>query len=246
MTEKPKPKTFNELAAQRGDATADAEEHKPTLTIAGQGLQGTGKTLFGLNTMPLPMLHLNLDRTANGLFYMKDGGVAKERQQDIVSIQFGPENHGSANWTESTAAKAREELEAAIQQYVPLMQGGTVFIDGGTNLANLVTSIELAKVEKALAAKAASKGKEARGLLPFDYANINTWWAGLLGALNRANVHFYITNHLTEEWGADGPIPGRFYAQQNKLNKKMEGMTLDSLDFPTLYKMTYGTDYAVS
>lgn len=307
MAETPKtekPKTFAALAKKRGDATADTIKNEPTTAISGAGLQGSGKTLWGLRYMPTPILHLNFDRPSEGLYYQKgdDGAllIPKERQQQIVTVPLGPEifKDDATSWSRMTAQMARSKLEDAIHSYLPVMEGGTVILDGGAVFNNLVQLIELEEI------KTKREAKDQK-LFPFDYASVNSYVSGLLGMLNRSQAHFYMTHHLAEDWGADGPI-GTYHAQnnsqvprmieielwfwslcggvtnqdlireakkqkktvapaycralncqkpghqgavfpvrikQNKLNKKIEGMTADNLTFEQLYLLTFGEAY---
>lgn len=214
-----KPKTFEEVVASRGDTIASTVERKPTVTISGCGLQGTGKTIWGLRYMPPPILHLNFDRESAGLYYVKgkDGKllVPKDRADQIVRVQLAPEDfkEDQMSWTELTARFAREKLEGALRDYIPVMDGGTVMIDGGAVFNNLVQAIELAEIRRTREAK-------DQKLFPFDYAKVNSYWSGMLGMLDRAHVNFYITHHLAEDWGADGPI-GTFHAQNNSQVPRM-------------------------
>ena len=206
--------TFREIAKTRGDTTADEVDDKLTLTISGCGLQGTGKTLWGLKTMPTPILHLNFDRVSDGLLYQKDAEgnllIPKERQQDIVTIHIGPEQfnkEGETSWNELSAGMAREKMEQAIRDYTPALKGGTFFLDGGAMLNQLVQLVELAKIRRT------REGKDQK-LFPFDYALVNSYINGLMGSLNRADFNFYITHHLTENWDSTGPM-GTYRPQHN-------------------------------
>lgn len=206
--------SFKEIATKRGEITSDKVENKPTLTISGCGLQGTGKTLWCLSTMPTPILHINFDRVSDGLLYQKtpkgDLVIPKERQQDIVSIHLGPEQfnrEGETSWNELSARMAREKMEQAIRDYAPSLTGGTFFLDGGAMFNQLVQLVELAQIRRT------REGKDQK-LFPFDYASVNSYINGLMGSLNRSDFHFYITHHLTENWGSDGPL-GTYRPQHN-------------------------------
>ncbi len=197
-------KTFAEIAEKRGDIALSKSTRKQTLTISGAGLQGSGKTAWALNSMPTPMLHVNFDRPSEHLRY----SMPKGRAQDIVPIEIGPEMFGdSLEWTELTANQAIEKMLRAFQDYLPALSGGTVVLDGGGMLNQLVQLKELAAIKRTREAK-------DQKLFPFDYAPINAWFTGVLSRLNRAETHFYLTHQLSEKWGSDGPL-GTYYAQSN-------------------------------
>lgn len=213
-----KPKTFAALAKKRGDATADTIKNEPTVAISGAGLQGSGKTLWALRYMPTPILHLNFDRPSEGLYYQKDGEgllIPKERQQQIVTIPLGPEifRPEATSWDRMTAMMARAKLEESIREYLPVMAGGTVVLDGGAVFNNLAQLIELEEIKQKREAK-------DQKLFPFDYAKVNAYVSGMMGMLNRSRAHFYMTHHLAEDWGADGPI-GTYHAQNNSQVPRM-------------------------
>ncbi len=219
-TKPDKKPTFAEVVKKRKDAVASSIEHQPTMTISGCGLQGTGKSLWGLRYLPPPILHLNFDRNTDSLYYAKDKEgkllIPEARRDQIVPIQLGPEDFDveeAASWTELTARMAKEKLEKALADYLPAMPGGTVILDGGAVYNNLIQLIELSAIRRV------REGKDQK-LFPFDYANVNSYWNGFLGKLDRANVNFYITHHLAEDWGADGPI-GTFHAQNNSQVPRM-------------------------
>jgi hypothetical protein len=99
-------------------------------------------------------------------------------------------------------------MTKALNDYVPAMDGGTIFLDGGSVFNNLVQFTKLAEIKR-------TRDAQNKKLFPFDYAAVNTEVNGLLGKLDRAPVNFYMTQHLTEVWGSDGPIPGAYKPQQN-------------------------------
>lgn len=215
----PTPPSFRDLVSQRGDTLASEIAQALTMTMSGAGLQGTGKTLWGLRSLPTPILHLNFDREASGLFYARDKAgdlfISKERAQDIAVVTLAPEHfdESAKSWSENTARAAREKMEESIFKYLPALTRGSILLDGGTMFNNMVQLIELSQIKRERAA-------QDKKLFPFDYAIVNSYVNGLLGRFDRAPVNVYMTHHLTEKWGPDGPL-GTYYAQQNSQVPKM-------------------------
>lgn len=185
-------------------ATFKQEEHPVTFSLSLEGLEGTGKTDFIINTMPLPIVLVNFgDRSAIPFLYTMD----EERRKQVHIYDVQPSS--DEGWTEAEAIASLKELSEIIQAEAPFMAGGTFGLDGGSSWWGTMQTVFVAPKERA--AELAGK-KRAGGLI---YEDANARARGILGFLKNLGCFLAMTHQLKQDWASDGPIPNQFSPKRN-------------------------------
>lgn len=255
-------------------ATTNASnfQEKPvTFGVSLEGLEGTGKTHFGIMTAPTPVVLVNFgDRSATAFFYK----MPEERQKLITCYDISPPT--SEGWDFQSAVGSLRELGEIIQAEGPLMEGGTFIFDGGSSWWSVMQQVFVEPKQKA------AQGKDK---LAFVYEEANGRVRGFLKYIQNLGCFLIMTHQLKQDWASDGPIPNQFSPRRNsqvpylmevvvrmmkicascsapncqnrehigrkfvsrleKLsgNPGLEGMWVEDLDFSKLYTMQTGKEY---
>lgn len=184
-----------------------------------EGLEGTGKTHFGLMTCPTPVVHVNFgDRDATNFLY----SMSEERRKLITLYSLQPETHNG--WT-------REECQASLHQLSKVAQddlsdgklkGGTFVLDSGSSWWRNVREVYVApKLEK----QAAASQKKTGGL---EYDQGNLIVSGVFTWIARQGCFLVVTHQKAQDWDNQGPIPGKYRPQ---INSKVPSLVDVRLDF---------------
>ena len=131
----------------------------PTFAISVEGLEGTGKTHFGLMTCPVPIIHINFgDRNAEIFQY----DMTKERRDKVDFYSFHAKTE--KGWTRKEGKESLENLAKLAKAYLEdsKMRGGTFIIDSGSSWWDVMQEVYVAPEEEKAIALAASRGKEFR------------------------------------------------------------------------------------
>lgn len=156
-----------------------------TFVIMDWGPEGTGKTLWALANMPLPIMVLNLDRPINKAHL---GALPRERAEQIF-IKNMRETVDDINHYEALSIK--DDIERAVQDNLAWLKGGTLLIDGGTMLRDV-----LKMADDTISTKVAA-GKKFN---PKDKAQVNAWQAMFLSKINDQGINLVITAHAANSW----------------------------------------------
>lgn len=156
-----------------------------TFILIDWGLDGTGKTLWALRHMPLPIMVLNLDRPINAAHL---GMLPRERAEQIFVMNLR-ESVDSINRYEAVAIK--DQMETAIESNLAWLKGGTVLIDGGTMLRDV-----LKLADDTIGPKVAAKTR----FNPKDKAQVNAYLAAFMSRVNDQGINLVITAHAANSW----------------------------------------------
>ncbi len=185
-------------------ATFKQEEHPVTFSVSLEGLEGTGKTDFIVNTMPLPVVLVNFgDRSAIPFLYTMDPA----RRVDVHIYDIQPSS--DQGWTLAEAIQSLTQLSEIIQAEGPMMAGGTFGLDGGSSWWGTMQQVFVAPLEKA---REAAGKKQVGGII---YEDANARVRGILGYLKTIGCFLAVTHQLKQDWAADGPIPNQFSPKRN-------------------------------
>ncbi len=200
---------LTEYGGQRGDQLvaeiADKKQAIP-LSMSVEGLEGTGKSSFVLNTCPLPIVHINYgDRSAAPLLM----DMSEERRSQITLYNFQAES--PFGWTRAECRKSLDALSKIAQHHLSdgSLQGGTFCIDSGSTWWSSVQEVYVAPEME----KREADGKKKTGGLEYSQANLLV--NGALSWIKRQGVFLIITHQKRQEWGSSGPIPGQYKPRMN-------------------------------
>ncbi|KKN55482.1 hypothetical protein LCGC14_0581570 [marine sediment metagenome] len=177
-----------------------------TFATSVEGLEGTGKTYFGLLTCPTPIVHVNFgDRDATPLLY----DMSAERRERTVLYAFHAK--GSGGWTRPEGKDALHALAEVAQEHLSdgKLAGGTFIIDSGSTFWDVVQEVYVAPEQE----KREREGGKKRGGLEYGQANLIV--SGVLNWIKNQGAFLIITHTKAQEWDAQGPIPGKYRAKQN-------------------------------
>lgn len=181
----------------------------------GWGPEGSGKSLWFLKNFPYPVLVNNLDRpmTTAHLGLIED-------DTRVANIFFENLRPDMKDISLNEAMLMVERIEANIHDNIKDLArfGGTVMIDGGTLLGDLLKAADPTIAEK----QAANKRWN-----PKDKQSINAYLAALVAFVMDHGVHFCITGHSANSWemksimGDDGQAKNQL-TRTNNLYAKMD------------------------
>lgn len=175
-----------------------------TFSLSLEGLEGTGKTHFAINTMPLPLVLVNFgDRSAVPFLYK----MAPERAKQIMIYDIQPKSE--EGWTFEEAVKSLISLTEIIQAEAPRMPGGSFILDGGSSWWSAMQRVFVEPKEK----ERLAKGQKSTGGI--IYAEANDRVRGILGFIKTKACFLAITHQMSQDWDREGPIPGSFSPRRN-------------------------------
>ena len=185
---------------------ADPTNGVVPLSMSVEGLEGTGKTYFGLMTGPLPVVHVNFsDRDATPFLY----DMMPERRLLTRLHQFRARDTGG--WSRQEGKEALVKLSEIAQEEMAdgKMRGGTFIIDSGSSWWEVVQEVFVAPE---LERQQQDYGKQVGGLA---YGSGNLIVKGIINWLKAQGAFVILTHQLTQVWDAKGPVPGKWRARQN-------------------------------
>lgn len=177
-----------------------------TFSISVEGLEGTGKTRFGLLTCPRPLVHLNFgDRDATPLLY----DASEERRKDITL--YAQHAQSPDGWTRAEAKESLDALAEIARGHLSdgALAGGTFIIDSGSTWWEALQEVYVAPEQEK---RDASGGKRRGGL---EYTKANMILSGVLNWIKNQGAFLIITHTKAQEWDAQGPVPGKYRARLN-------------------------------
>lgn len=205
------PATPDEVSAKYGavsGATFDAQaERTIPFSISVEGLEGTGKTHFGLITCPTPIVHINFgDRDATTFLYDMD----EERRRQVTLYPFHAQR--PEGWTREEGKQSLVQLSEIAQAHLAdgRMNGGTFILDSGSSWWEVVQECYVAPEQE----KRESEGGKKRGGLEYMQGNLIV--NGVISWIKNQGAFFVITHRKRQDWDAQGPVPGKFSAQLNR------------------------------
>ena len=203
--------------ALRGEAVGAQPPILP-FSISVEGLEGTGKSRFGLLTCPTPVVHINFsDRDATAFLY----DMSEERRKQTTLYSFAPA--GTEGWTVAEARQALFALSdiAKAELGGGQMAGGTFILDSGSSWWDAVQQAEVAPLEEQ---RKAEGGRRAGGLI---YQQANLIVSGVVSWIKNQGIFFILTHQKRQRWDKDGPVPGVF---DPRINSKVPYLVEVRLD----------------
>ena len=176
-------------------------------TMSVEGLEGTGKTYFGLMTAPTPIVYVNFgDRDATLFLY----DMPPERAKDVDLVSFTPSSE--QGWTRAEGSQSLAALSQIAKERLSggALAGGTFILDSGTSWWEVVQEVYVAPEQE----KREAEGGKKRGGLEYMQGNLIV--DGVLRWIKAQGAFVIVTHRKTQEWGAGGPIPGKYRAQINR------------------------------
>jgi len=192
--------------------------HPLTFAMSVEGLEGTGKTRFGLLTCPTPIVHLNFgDRDPTPLLY----DIPPERNAKIRLGGFQAKS--TDGWTRDECREALRELAETAKEELSdgKMAGGTFILDSGSTWWDAMQEVYVAPEQEK---RDASGGKRRGGL---EYTKANLIVRGVLTWIRSQGAFLVITHTKTQEWDKEGPIPGKYKAKLNNAVPYIVDVRLD-------------------
>ena len=171
-----------------------------------EGLEGTGKTQFGICTGPLPVVHVNFaDREATRFLYE----VSDTRRKAITLYSFVPTS--TQGWTRSEASKSLVALSEIAQSEMKdgKLRGGTFILDSGSSWWDAIQEVYVAPKEE----ERDREGKKRAGGLIYSEGNLIV--SGVVSWLRSQGAFFVMTHQKRQRWDKDGPVPGAYDARIN-------------------------------
>jgi hypothetical protein len=161
-----------------------------------EGLEGSGKTYYILNTAPLPIVYINIgDRDAKPFLYE----LPEERRKQIKMFEFKADK--PKEWTRQECLDILTTLsEIAVKELDENMVNGTFAIDSGSNWWTAV--------QEALVAPQLEKETKRMGGLAYGPGNLNV--QGVINFIKSRGVFLMLTHKLKDMWDDQGPIPGKY------------------------------------
>lgn len=150
------------------------------------GPEGTGKTRWPLLFMPTPIMVLNLDRPLTR-GHMGWKGM-KERAPHIFVKNLRETTEDINNYA---AVEVKEAIEKAIDENLTWLKGGTLLIDGGTLLR------EVLKLADPTLGPKLDKGTRFN---PKDKAQVNAYLASFMSSIQDKGINLVITAHSANTW----------------------------------------------
>lgn len=154
--------------------------------LVGWGPEGGGKTLWFLRNMPLPLMMLNLDRPVNK-GHMGWQGM-KERLPGIFVLNL---REKFEDLDVETALGIRTAIENAVTQNLAWLKGGTLLIDGGTTLRDVL------KLADPVIGPKVEKGRRFN---PKDKGNVNAYIAAFIANIQDKDINLCFTGHSANSW----------------------------------------------
>ena len=177
-----------------------------TFAMSVEGLDGTGKTRFGLLTCPTPIVHVNFgDRDTKALLY--DMSEARRKLVTLYNLQAqSPEG-----WTREEVREALKALAEIARTHLSDggLAGGTFIIDSGSTWWDGVQEVYVAPEME----KREVDGKKKRGGI--EYAQANLIVSGVLSWIKAQGAFLIITHTKAQVWDAQGPVEGKYKPKQN-------------------------------
>lgn len=155
--------------------------------LGGWGPEGTGKTMWFLRFMPLPIMMLNLDRPVTKA-HMGWPGM-KERVGGIF-VQNLRENF-EEELDSASAVELKDRIESYVKNNLAWLKGGTVMIDGATTLRDILKLAD-PKIGAAMTA-----GKRWN---PKEKASVNSYLASFIGNIQDKGINLVFTGHSANSW----------------------------------------------
>lgn len=218
LWERPKGKIFVNL-----EELLDSPDYN---VIVGWGPEGTGKTTWFLRHMPLPVLVLNLDRPLTK-GHMGWKGM-KERLPGIFVANL---REDFADLTIESAVQLKDNIEQLVTQNFEWLKGGTLIIDGGTALREI-----LKMADPVIGAKVAS----GRRFNPKDKANVNAYLASFIANIQDQGINLIFTGHSANSWemktvrSDDGETKNQL-TRTNKLYPKLDDILFERATVSLLF-----------
>lgn len=199
--------TVEEVRKKYGAVNAaDIVENGDPLTFAMsvEGLEGTGKTWFALQTCPRPICHVNFgDRDATSQIYEMSEG----RRKDTTLYALHSESPGG--WTLEEGRQSLVTLSDIAKKEIGdgKLKGGTFVIDSGSTWWSVIRKVHVVPKQEA---RRSSGGKEMGGL---EYEGANLIVSGVLSWIKNQGVFLVMTHTKTTVWDREGPIDGKYKPQ---------------------------------
>lgn len=189
-----------------------------TFSISLEGLEGTGKTRFGLLTCPTPIVHINFgDREATIFLYE----MSPERRAKTVLYSFAPKQ--PSGWQLEEAKESLFALSDIAKSELGegRMKGGTFILDSGSSWWDAVQQVYVAPLEEARE----KEGKKQIGGLVYQQGNLIV--SGVISWVKNQGCFFIITHQKRQKWDREGPVPGAF---DPRINSKVPFLVEVRLD----------------
>lgn len=200
-----RPSVRDRFGATTGAAIAGRADRTTPFSTSIEGLEGTGKSWFGLVTAPLPIVHLNFgDRDAVPIIDQ----LPADRVEKIILYNFYPES--AKGWSRDEGTRSLSALKDIVEGELGKrrLAGGTFILDSGTSWWEVIQEVHVAPLMEAHADQ-----KRMGGL---DYMPGNLIVSGVVNWVKNQGAFVIITHRKAQEWGANGPINGKFKPQINR------------------------------
>ena len=183
-----------------------------------EGLEGTGKTFFGLMTCPTPIVHVNFsDRSALSFLY----DMSKDRRTKAKLYSFSANT--TEGWTRDEGKDSLIQLSRIAQEEMAggKLAGGTFILDSGSTWWDVVQEVYVAPEFE----KRELEGKKQRGGI--EYGKGNLIINGVVSWLKNQGAFVVLTHRKTAVWDKDGPVKGQFTPQMNRKVRFLVEVRLD-------------------
>lgn len=188
------------------------------ISISVEGLEGVGKSFFGLMTCPVPLVHVNFsDRDVKGYLYQ----MSEERRKATTLYDFRPNT--PKGWTRKEGEEHLAALSQIAQDHMTdgKLKGGTFVIDSGTSWWEVMTDVYVEPVKEQ---QQRDYGKQLGGIA---YGPANLIVKSIFNWLKNQGAAIVLTHQKAQVWGADGPIAG---AYRSKINSQIPYLVEVRLD----------------
>ena len=203
--------------ALAGDSFSLEDKILP-FSISVEGLEGTGKTQFGLLTCPTPVVHINFgDRDATSFLY----DMSAERRSKTTLYSFAPSD--TKGWTRDEAKQSLFALSDIAKNEMSdgKLAGGTFILDSGSSWWDAVQEVYVAPLEE----QRETEGKRKSGGLIYGQGNLVV--SGVVSWIKNQGAFFVLTHQKRQRWDKDGPVPGAF---DPRINSKIPYLVEVRLD----------------
>ncbi len=187
------------------NSAGDFDPNTPiSFSISLDGLEGTGKTHFIVNTMPRPLVIVNFgDRSALQFLYR----MTEEERAGIYTYDIQPSS--PEGWTFAEAVQSLVTLNKIVSTAAPLMPGGTFALDGGSSWWSVMQQVFVEPKEQ----QRMAAGKKSTGGIIYEEANNRV--RGVIGHIRANGCFLAMTHQMKQDWDANGPIIGQFSPKKN-------------------------------
>ena len=173
------------------------EEIPQRLLVSVWGQEKTGKTSFAL-TFPPPIYFFDFDLGAECV-------LPKFKDKEVYYVRYNTKLlSDDIDVYQALFNSFKSDLSEALKS-----NGGTIVLDSATQIWGLVQKVYLDKIMK-------RREQKSQTVFPFDYANANLAYEGIISAVKENNdMNLVLTHRAREVYSSKGQRTGEYEAQQN-------------------------------